>query len=234
MWYGESGIREIDRQLKMIKTLDSCGGYSQYRLGSILSNSGLKGFTQSTNISKEETFNDTKAYPWAEEAINRLASKGLVKGMGDGNFGCGLNVSRADFTIMLVRLSQQDVPFSENFADVTEDKYYYKEVGIAKVLGFATGREGNIFDPSSKISREDMATLAFRVMKRQGILNEKSKISLDGMFQDANEISEYARLAVSVLAEKKIITGYETGEFKPKENASRAECAVILDRLLDL
>ncbi len=234
LWYGESGIHEVDRQLKMIKTLDNCGGYSHYRLGSIVENPGLASFIKSANSGKEELFSDIEAYPWAKDAIGRLVSKGIVKGMGDGTFGCALKVSRADFTIMLVRLSEQNVPFSENFADVTEDKYYYQEVGIAKVLGFATGREGNIFDPLGKISRQDMATMAYRVMKRMGKLAEKSKSSLEETFSDANEISEYARIAVSVLAEKKIITGYETGEFKPKDNASRAECAVILDRLLDL
>ena len=188
VWYGENGLFEIERQLKMIKTLEGVGGYSQYRLGSILQNPSLKDFIKSQNTGKEETFTDAKDYPWAKDATNRLVSKGIVKGMGDGSFGFALDVSRADFTVMLVRLSGQNVPFAENFADVTEDKYYYKEVGIAKVLGFATGREGNIFDPSGKISREDMATLAYRVMKRMGKLSEKSKLSLEGTFSDENEI----------------------------------------------
>lgn len=233
-WYGEKGISELGRQLTMLKSVDNCSGFVQYRLGSIVSTPALSKFLAEANITDTKFFSDTRNYPWAEPAIERLVDRGIVKGMGDGTFGCSLNVSRADFTVMLVRMTEQNVPFSENFADVTQDKYYYKEVGIAKVLGFATGREGNIFDPLGNITREDMATLAWRVMVRQGRLKEKSKVSLETEFSDAGDISEYARIAVSVLVEKEILNGYETGEFKPKGKATRAECAVVLDRLLSL
>lgn len=234
VWYGENGLRELENQFLLINSLENCSGTVQYRLGSIVSSPTLSDFLKRINAGSIRLFSDTKDFPWAEEAIERLVSKGIAKGMGDGTFGCARKVTRADFVVMLVRLTKQNVPFAENFADVTKDKYYYNEIGIAKALGFATGREGNIFDPSGIITREDMATLAWRVMERQGKLKESSKFSLEGEFSDANEISEYARLAVSVLAEEKLLSGYETGEFKPKGAATRAECAVLLSRLAEL
>lgn len=233
-WYGEKGLEELERQLSIIRTLQNCSGFVQYRLGSIISTPALSEFLSAANAEKRSFFSDTKNYPWAEPSIERLVEAGIVKGMGDGTFGCSRNVTRADFTVMLVRLTKQSVPFGENFADVTEDKYYYNEVGIAKVLGFATGREGNIFDPLGNITREDMATLAWRVMTRQGKLKEDSDFSLEAEFSDAAEISEYARIAVAALAEKKLLNGYETGDFRPKGKATRAECAVLLDRLREL
>lgn len=233
-WYGQKGFKELERQLGMIKTLDGCNGFVQYRLGSVLQNEELSRFLAEANKADARIFSDTRDYPWAEPAIERLYGEGIIKGMGDGSFGCAKTVSRADFTVMLIRMTKQNVPFAENFSDVTEDKYYYKEVGIAKALGFASGREGNIFDPNGNITREDMATLAWRVMVREGRLSEDSKLSLSAKFPDANEISEYARIAVAVMVEKGLISGYDTGEFKPKGLATRAECAVLLDRLSEL
>ena len=136
--------------------------------------------------------------------------------------------------VMLVRLTKQNVPFNGNFDDVTEDKYYYKEIGIAKALGFTKGRDGKLFDPQGLITREDMATLAHRVMSRQGKLPEKGSTDLDKMFKDGNQVSDYAKNAVSVLVEKGILQGYETGEFLPRGNATRAECAVMLEKIMGM
>ncbi len=233
VWYGENGITELNRQRDILGQFENCTGYVHYRLGSVIQNTELSNFVTDINTNNQKLFSDTKDYPWAEKAIENLYAKGIVKGMGDGTFGCARRISRADFTVMLVRLTEQDVPFAENFSDVTEDKYYYKEVGIAKVLGFATGREGNIFDPLANITREDMATLAWRVMSREGKLAEESNLDLAQKFPDAAEISEYARVAVAVMVEKGLLSGYETGDFKPKGLATRAECAVLLDRLTE-
>ncbi len=230
-WYKSRGETELEEQLKLINGLENVSGYVQYRMGSITQNADLSQTIKRINTTPPKIFSDTHNYPWAEDAIEQLFKQGIVKGMGDGTFGCARMVSRADFTVMLVRLTGQNVPFTENFSDVTEDKYYYKEVGIAKVLGFAAGREGNIFDPSGNITRQDMATLVWRVMTKTGALPEKSEFSLEKKFSDASEISEYAKNAVAVLVKEGLLSGYETGEFKPKGLATRAECAVLLDRI---
>lgn len=231
-WYGEKGVAELKNQLQAIKALKNCSGFVQYRIGSILQSKVISDALKTENTATLRLFSDTESYPWAEEAIEKLYKEGIVKGMGDGTFGCSRKVSRADFMVMLVRLTGQSVPFNGNFSDVTEDKYYYKEVGIAKALGFTNGRDGEIFDPTGLITREEMATLAHRVMSRQGQLPENGGLDLAEKFTDGNQVSGYARNAVSVLVEKGILQGYETGEFLPKGNATRAECAVMLAKLI--
>lgn len=233
VWYGESGIDELYSQLRLMNSLDHTSGYVHYRLGSVLKSDRLQSFAKEYNKNSFKIFSDTAAYPWAEPAIESLYAKGIVNGMGNRTFGCSLTVTRADFTVMLVRLTGQNVPFTENFADVTEDKYYFKEVGIAKVLGYATGREGNIFDPQGNITREDMATLAYRVLLKQGSIGDTDPDKLYKKFADANEISEYARTAVAAMTEKGYLNGFDTGEFKPKGLATRAETAVLLDRIAE-
>ncbi len=230
-WYGEKGKTELKNQLRLIKSLENTQGYVHYRIGSINQDPDLGNFIRSLNTTEAKLFTDTQSAPWAEAAIERLCKAGIVKGMGDGTFGCSRRVSRGDFVVMLVRMTKQNVPFAENFADVTADKYYYKELGIAKVLGFASGREGNIFDPTGNITREDMATLVFRVLTKTGKLKSESPLDLNEKFVDAKEISDYAQAPVATLVEEGFLGGYETGEFKPKGFATRAECAVLLDRI---
>ena len=233
-WYGERGITELKKQLGQIKTLKNNKGFVQYRLGSITQEKNISEALKKENIADLRLFWDTKDYPWAEEAIEKLYQEGIVNGMGDGSFGCSRQVTRADFMVMLVRLTKQNVPFNGNFEDVTEDKYYYKEIGIAKALGFTNGRDGKAFDPQGLINREEMATLAHRVMSRQGKLPEKGSTDLEEKFTDGNQVSDFAKNGVAVLVEKGILQGYETGEFLPRGNATRAECAVMLQKIMGM
>lgn len=232
VWYGESGRDELWSQLKLLNSLENVHGYVHYRLGSITSDKDVESFLTELNGERLSSFTDTKDCPWARDAIERLFQKGIAGGMGDGTFGCTRTISRADFTLMLVRLTGQSVPFTENFDDVAEDKYYYREIGIAKALGYAAGRENNIFDPLGNITREDMAVLAYRVLSCEGKINAGKPEILSKKFPDSNEISEYAREAVAAMVEKGYLSGFDTGDFKPKGIATRAEAAVLLDRLL--
>ncbi len=184
---------------------------------------------------KDPEFSDLAQYSWAKEAVVSLYKKGIVRGMDDGSFGCARKVTRADFTIMLVRLlDEKDVPVISNFEDVSPSKYYYPEIGVAKALGITNGRDGKIFDPAGNITRQDMATMVFRVLEKYEKLNYDENISLSGRFSDAEDISEYAKEAVGAMCDMNLLSGYETGEFLPVGLATRAETAVFLNRVSEL
>ena len=56
------------------------------------------------------------------------------------------NIKRGDFILILTKMLEINDEFSENFADVPENMYYYKAIGAAKVAGIAKG-SGNNFMP---------------------------------------------------------------------------------------
>lgn len=232
-WYGAKGTEELKNQQNLLRTLENVEGYSMYRLGSLLKNEFVGAAVADINRRSDSVFSDTADYPWAEEAVERLYEKGVVNGMGDGSFGCANNVSRADFTLMITRLMGKKADFSENFSDVTADKYYYKEIGIAKALGYASGRGDNIFDPVGNISRQDMAVMAYRVLKSEGKISDGSVGELSAKFSDGNEISDYAKTAVAAMVKANYLSGYDTGDFKPQNCATRAETAVFMDKIMN-
>ena len=112
-------------------------------------------------------FTDMDNYWWAMDAVNDLASKGIIKGRSETEFDPDSKITRADNTVLLLRVLGKTATFSENFADVYPDKYYYNEIGMAKALGIASGVGNNCFDPDAKIKRQDMATLAYRVLTEE-------------------------------------------------------------------
>ena len=233
VWYAQNGIDELKRQTELMRNLKNVGGYVHYRLGSIEKSDALMSYASDINRQEKLVFSDVNEYPWAKDAIIELYEKGVVNGMGDGTFGCSRTVNRADFMVMLTRMMNKEAVFAENFDDVTADKYYYKEIGIAKALGYTDGRGNNLFDPTRNISRQDMAVMAYRVLVAEGEIQAGDATTLEGQFSDAEQISGYAREAVAAMVSEKYLNGYETGEFKPQGSATRAETAVFLHKILN-
>ena len=240
-WYGDKGIDELKAQTQFIGGLDGVSGYSHYRLGNVLSRKDIRDFAKEVNNGKHSGNNgevdlphDISQHPWAEAAITALYEKGVFEGVESDSFRGGELVTRGDFMFMLVRVLGKDAKVTHNFDDVTPDMYYYKEIGVAKLLGLTNGRDGKIFDPDGKVTRQEMATMAYRVLEKERKLNFDERFSLSAKFLDAHRISEYARLPVAAMADMGLLTGYETGEFIPGGNATRAEAAVFLNRVLIL
>ncbi len=234
VWYGEKGIAELNQQFRLMSNLENCIGYSHYRLGSVLKSQPLTDFVKAANSGELPLFSDLPSYPWAKDDITDLYKKGVANGMGDGTFGCARQINRADFTLMLVRILGKTAEVNDNFEDVSPNHYFYKEVGIAKTLGITNGRDGKIFDPTGNISRQDMATLVYRLLEKEGKLNFDETFSLSNKFSDVVDISEYALTPIKAMVDMGLLNGYETGEFKPHGFATRAETAVFLNKVSEL
>lgn len=173
-------------------------------------------------------FTDMGGYSWAENAVKRLYEKGVVKGVTETTFAPQENVTRADFLVMLMRALKLNVPFDSNFSDIAPTDYYYEAVGMAKAIGIAKG-DGENFNPTAKITRQDMIVLTYNTLKHL------EKIDLDKTgesFQDIMDVSDYALEAVGVLNGNGLVTGDQNGNINPLANTTRAEAAVLIDRIL--
>ena len=229
-WFGESGIDELKRQCAYVSQIKNTSGYAMYRLGSVTKSAALSDYVKKQNALPKSSFSDCVDYAWAAEAIENLYEKGIISGRGDGSFGCGEKVSRADFLLMLSRAANFKATNSgeTEFSDVEKSAYYYEAVMAAKELGIAKGTESGSFNPGGSVSREDMAVMVHRTLEALG---KELKAAENLNFSDAAEISDYAKEAVGAMVKAGIISGYETGDFKPKNALSRAEAAVILSKI---
>lgn len=181
-------------------------------------------------------FVDMDEYDWAMPYITELVDAGIVKGISDIEFGPDIDISRADATVLLYRiLKEGNVDFTENFADVYKNKYYYDEIGQAKASGVAWGVGDNMFNPDGKLLRQDMATLAYRVLKsRQLVSSIPNTAKALNNYWDWREIDFYARDAVASCVENNLMSGYGDGTIKAKGNATRVEVALFMQRIKTL
>ncbi len=177
-------------------------------------------------------FTDLEDYWWALEEINALAAQGIIRGQSETIFAPGSYITRADNTALLLRILGKTTDFAYNFNDVSPNSYYFMEVGMAKELGIARGDEYGNFNPTAFIKRQDMATMAYRVLLQEGRLTSIPNTAILNQFIDKDSVDSYAMEAMAACVSSGLIKGdYYEPLLKPQESATRVEVAIFMYRI---
>lgn len=172
---------------------------------------------------------------WAQKEITAMAEAGIVRGMTREQFEPGLQVTRAQFAAMLLRLLgiEENPAGAAIFRDVGPGAWYRGAVGAAVREGLINGYNENAFGPEDIITREQMAVILARVLEKRANV-EPGGIALSGgldVFKDRADISPWAREGVAKMVRYGLMAGRQKDKFIPRGGASRAEAAVLLYRL---
>ncbi|QGP93867.1 S-layer homology domain protein [Neomoorella glycerini] len=167
------------------------------------------------------------SYGWAKDTIEELAGAGVVAGVDGSHFEPGRAVTRAEFASLLVKAlgleAQED---NKNpFKDIKGDAWYAGAVTAAAANGLVKGYEDGTFRPDRTITREEVAAMLVRAMNLP-------TGEVKPAFKDKDKISAWARNSVAAAAASGLVKGFEDGTFRPGAAASRAECAVMVYRML--
>ncbi|MBQ2741791.1 MAG: S-layer homology domain-containing protein, partial [Oscillospiraceae bacterium] len=183
-------------------------------------------------------FTDLGNHAWAEDAINTLATDGIIKGTSASTFSPAANITRADFALLLVRAFKLTSDNTENFADVSANDYFASELAIARNTGIVNGIGDNKFAPRNTITRQDMMVIVYRALQNQSLLlGEKGdrRMVVDevlSQYPDFDTVAPYAREAVTALIGAGLVNG-KNNLIAPADYTTRAEVAVLIKRILD-
>ena len=166
---------------------------------------------------------------WAREDINLLSACSIANGKENLLFMPDEEITRAEFSAFIMRaFSLAPLYYTGTFDDVKVHNWYSGVVETISKYGIASGVNERMFAPNEPITREQMATITMRAMALSGVNVEGTAEH----FGDHEKISPYAHSYVYKGANAGIITGFPDGEFKPLENATRAEAIVIIKRMI--
>lgn len=178
-------------------------------------------------------FFDVSSADWFSSAVNYVNSKGYMTGMTKFTFGPANTLSRAQFATILYRIAGSPlVAFKNKFPDVTGGTWYSDPVIWASNAGVVTGYQSGYFGPADNINREQLAVMMYRYAKYCGY--DTSQTANINIYPDCEYMSSWAVDAMRWAVGTGIITGKNGGLYlDPGGNASRAECAVIIQRFMD-
>ena len=152
--------------------------------------------------------------------------------MGDGTFEPDINVTREQFIKMLMAAIGADIDGGKSsFTDLNEDGWYYPYIAKAEGIGLVKGN-GGIFGLYSDITRQDAAVFLYRAAQYKNITLNKEIDNI--IFDDFDDISDYAVEAIKAMNANGIINGMDNNRFESHNPCTRAMAAKMIYGLLQL
>lgn len=191
---------------------------------------------EETKVEETSIFTDVANHPaWAKEYINKSAELGLFKGDTLGNFNPNSPVTRAQFITVLWRMAgKPEVADETSFVDTQNQIPEFKSaIAWGYKQGYINGTSATTFDPDGTLTREaGMKILHYYSGGKSG--NEALFTSVyDGLFEDSNTVSTWAKPSVYWGIYNKLISGTSDVTLTPQGTATRAQLAKILVNYID-
>ena len=176
-------------------------------------------------IKEAKRFSDVGEDMWYTAAVEYVTGKNFMMGESETQFKPDELMTRAMLVTVLYRIAgEPDTEKEKTFKDVTEDSWYKKSVEWATENNLVAGYEDNTFRGEENITREQLAVMLYRFAEG----TESEECITD--YEDANEISDYAKTAFNWAVENKLINGVSNKRLAPTDNATRAQIAAIIMR----
>lgn len=169
---------------------------------------------------------------WANDDVSLLASKWIVSGTSFTNYSPSKAITRSDFAKYIANGLglTGNASGAAKFRDVGTAGKDAAYIGAVSNAGIISGKSTGKFDPNAAITREEMASMMLRAMNYAGV--QPSNASLT-KFTDSSKISSWATNAVAACVDAGIIAGVTPTTFQPKANATRAQAAIMIVRMLE-
>ncbi|MCL2152576.1 MAG: S-layer homology domain-containing protein [Oscillospiraceae bacterium] len=185
-------------------------------------------------ISGSLVFNDVVADAWFYDAVmyvydNDVMQGSYIEGVEEPKFDPEASFTRAQAAMIFYRLAQEpDVSdLSNPFSDVVAGAWYTDAIIWAADDGIVEGYPGNLFGPNDAITREQLATIVNRWLDGRTLPN-----IVDYEWPDFDTVRDYAQEHVLALTAIGVFEGIPGDNFRPGDDATRAEIASVLFKLL--
>lgn len=181
-------------------------------------------------IEFDKTFDDLPTGHWAQLAVKQLTTRQIIEGVTVNRFEPSRNVTRAEFTSMLVRLLGLKGEEQASFTDVSADQWFAAEAALAAKAGIVQGYSDGTFAPSQTITRQEMAAMLVRALTYKTTITPKAS---QVAFADLEESPKWAVDVILAANSLGLVNGYTAEEFRPLGLGTRAESAKMMYNLVE-
>lgn len=178
-------------------------------------------------VDNKKTFVDVPDSHWAASFVDFVASRELFRGTSDTTFAPSGVMNRAMMTTVLWRLAEQPGSALDTlFDDVVPGSYYEQAAAWGAATGIVKGTDVG-FEPDTPVTRETLAVLLYRTAGSPTVVDE-----LPHRFADGAQVADWAEEAMIWCIQNDIIRGRDGDLLAPKDVATRAEVATMLQRFI--
>ena len=182
------------------------------------------------------TFTDVPSTYWGYSYITEAASKGLVSGIGNGQYGPEDTLSNAQFVTMVCSLFYSDQVASQG----SSQQWWRPYMNVAYSAGLLQGTtvaqqrtadgDWTASAVDAEISRYDMAQIISNIVSDQNWEqpDNMSLVLAQLLIKDWSSIPTQYQTAVAIAYAKGFLSGDDNGNFNGSASSTRAQAAVVL------
>ena len=185
-------------------------------------------------ITPNRTFTDVVNH-LNRQAIEALASRGIINGRTETEFDPNATMTRAEFAAIITRGLGLPNRHITVFEDVPPDAWFVTAVGTAFYYEIITGTSATTFNPNGTITRQEAAVMVSRAARLCGMditMSDGEILNILAMFGDSRSPASWAQSALAFAFNVGIM---DDSEFyiQPEIPILRGELAEMLYRLLE-
>ena len=186
-------------------------------------------------------YTDTKDN-WARDAIQAMSQAGYLSGYSDNTFKPSAQITREQAAAIYGKVLQHNLNEQEladivtkesatSYSDVEADRWSNSAIKLVSAAGVMQGTSKTAFTPSKTMNREEFVASAASLAKK---LNITTPVRTEKVtFKDEDSISLDYVADINYMAERGIVASGATENFNPKQPVTRAQAAIILNRMLN-
>ena len=191
---------------------------------------------------------------WYYDAVNFNKAFEIFGGDELGNFNPNANITRGQLVTVLGRIIMAEaektmttaqfnaflkaqtskvdgMKSTSGFTDLG-GKYYERYAKLFAKWGIVNGYPDGTFGGDKNITREEMATLIKRFVEAYYGSTDNVKFGKAATFKDFSKVSDWAKGNVQWVGKVGLFQGDAERKYNPQSNATRAEIAVVIYRML--
>lgn len=179
------------------------------------------------------TFSDVKNHA-NKAAIEALASRGIINGMGQGTFMPNKTMTRAEFAAIVTRSLGLTAKDTKVFSDVPSSKWYAGYIGTANSSGIVNGVGSGKFNPDGTITRQEAAAMVARAAKLCGLdpsMDAAATKDMLAQFGDYRSVASWAKEPMAFCYSVNILDQSDLN-IEPTKAILRCEIAQMLYNML--
>ncbi|MDO5650375.1 MAG: S-layer homology domain-containing protein, partial [Gallicola sp.] len=178
-------------------------------------------------------FLDVNSSDWFYDGVKYVFDQKLMNGIDENTFDPHGTTTRAMVvTVLYIMEGSPNVSGVSKFNDVGDNEWFSDGVIWASENEIAQGISEDEFSPNSQVTREQLVTFLYRYAQYKN-LNVDGR-GIPDTFQDKNNVSGWAAVAMAWAIGQEIVKGNDLGNINPQGEATRAEIATIIQRFHSL
>lgn len=167
---------------------------------------------------------------WAEASMQKLLLQGIIFNRETDQYEPQGQITRGEFAAFLASaLELKKTSKTKDFTDVA-DHALVNYIDIASSNGLIGGYADGSFKPDNNIKRQDLAIIIMRGLSLKGVKLPTEELAMN--FADGDTVSGYALPGINYCIKNGILSGKPGNKLDPQAFLTRAEAAVVLNKIL--